>query len=105
MTIVRFFGIQVSLGQKSKSQTVIPLFCLAVPANLKCIFSGIKLDHPQRFGGLKLVSSPALMHGDTQQDRWFFPIGIISKEYKPYFPGPNPLVNMTDIQLYVKKDC
>ena len=64
----------------------------------------IRLDFNDSFGGLMKTGTKSLMKGDTTID-WYYPVGIISKDYNPYFPGPRIFLNITNVQLFVKKDC
>ena len=63
------------------------------------------MAYEEAFEGLKLSGVEALMHGDSRAGFWHYPVGINSREYKPNFPGPLQYVNITDVQLYIKKTC
>ena len=65
----------------------------------------IRLDYNDCFGGLMKTGINSLMQGDTTPGNWHFPVGIISSGYNPYFPGPRNFINITNVQLFVKKDC
>ena len=67
--------------------------------------TAIRLDFTDNFGGLKKTGGPSLMHADTYPNNWYYSVGIISDQYKPFFPGPRIFLNTTDIRLYIKKDC
>ena len=64
------------------------------------------MDYPERFGGLKWSGDQALMDGDIDSPSWWhFPVGIILGTFSPYLPGPRGFLNITEVQLFIKKDC
>ena len=68
-------------------------------------FSAIKLDYPDLFGGIKWNGNQTLMDGYTVRGYWYYPVGIIWDEYRPYFPGPHNILDIAEVQLFIKKDC
>jgi len=70
------------------------------------IFVGINISYPTGFIGMKRDdNNNALIIAEITPGWWFYPVGVISKKFKPYFPGPRGFFNISEIRFYVKKDC
>jgi hypothetical protein len=47
----------------------------------------------------------ALIKAHTITDAWFYAVGVINQQFKPFFPGPHSFFNISEVQFYVRKDC
>ena len=66
------------------------------------------MAYPSSFGGLKLDNNRSLLLGETREGFWHYPVGVISKDYQPNFPGPTGpriYLEIEDVQLFIKKTC
>jgi hypothetical protein len=101
---------------------MIPATLLYTQIFLLFVVPGVSLAYPDSFGGLKLskvfsktefrndpgkglTPTTSLIHGDTREGFWHYPVGVISKSFQPFFPGPKDLLNIEEIQLFVQKKC
>ena len=69
------------------------------------MFSVINVTYSRQFGGMRKDNSDTLIKADTTNTQYFFPVGIINHSFAPYFPGPYPFLNISEIQFFVTKDC
>jgi hypothetical protein len=87
---------------------MIPATLLYTQIFLLFVVPGVSLAYPDSFGGLKLsglTPTTSLVHGDTREGFWYYPVGVILKSFQPFFPGPKDLLNIEEIQLFVQKKC
>ena len=79
--------------------------CLGNQSTLSKPFTGKKLDYPDDFGGLRWNGNYTLMQGGDSPGYWFFLVGIIWEQDRPYYLGPRGVLNVEEVQLFIKKDC